>query len=61
MEWITAHADTVLIIFTMISSLIGMVMWLNGKFNSIEKDIAVIKTVLMCRGIYPTNLDKEAK
>jgi hypothetical protein len=51
-EWISKHADTVLILSAIISSML----WMNGKFNEIEKDIAIVKTVLIMKNIMPTEL-----
>lgn len=61
MDWFTKHADTVVTI----GALIGSMLWMNGNFNSIdrrfselEKDIAIIKTVLVMKNIMPTDLCK---
>ncbi len=54
MEWMKKHVDTVIIIGAIITSML----WMNGKFNEIEKDIAVIKTVLIMKQIMPTELAK---
>lgn len=52
MEWFKKHADTVIILGSMVTS----VLWMNGKFNEIEKDLTVIKTVLIMKGIMPESL-----
>jgi len=39
-----------------ISTIVGAAVWMNGKFNAIEKDIAVIKTVLIMKDIMPERL-----
>ena len=61
MEWIKKHTDTVIIITSIASSML----WMNGKFNDIdkqfseiEKEIAIIKTVLVMRNILPSELAK---
>lgn len=46
------HVDTFVILGGIFSSLI----WMNGKFNEIEKDIAIIKTVLVMKNIMPNEL-----
>lgn len=56
MENIKKHADTVIILLTIVSSLLGSTMWMNSKFNDLEKDIAIIKTVLIMKNIMPTEL-----
>ena len=59
-NWLKKHIDTVIIL----TAFAGSVLWMNGKFNEIEKDIAVIKTVLIMKQILPSELagiDKESK
>ena len=63
MDWMKKHTDTVLIL----GGLLSAVLWMNGKFNGvdsqfskIEKDIAIIKTVLILKGIMPTELATNA-
>lgn len=57
MEFFKKHADTVVILGAVCTSLV----WMNGKingvnerFSAIEKDIAIIKTVLIMKQIMPT-------
>jgi len=52
MEWFRKHADTL----TILGALISSMLWLNGKFNELEKDMAVIKTVLIMKNIMPAEL-----
>ena len=59
MEIIKKHVDTVIILGAVISS----VLWMNGKFNSvdvrfgqIEKDVAIIKTIMILKNIMPPEL-----
>lgn len=59
MEWITKHADTCIIIGSIAASLI----WMNGKFNEVEKEIGIVKTelavvkaVLIMQKIMPSEL-----
>lgn len=54
MEWFKKHVDTVIILGSILSS----VVWMNGKFNELEKDILVIKTVLILKNIMPSELAK---
>jgi hypothetical protein len=62
MEWFKKHTDTVIILTAFGAS----VLWMNGKFNDIEKeiyllktDIAVMKTVLIMKDIMPKELAKK--
>lgn len=64
MDWMKKHVDTVVVLGAILSS----VFWMNSQFNSVdsrfasmEKDIAVIKTVLMMKNIMPGELCKVEK
>lgn len=65
MEWFKKHVDTLIIL----SAILSTVFWMNGKFddvndrfNQIEKDMAIIKTVLVMKNIMPPELAiKEVK
>lgn len=52
MDWFKKHADTVIIV----SSIVGACLWMNGKFSELEKDMAVIKAVLIMKNIMPAEL-----
>lgn len=59
MKWLKDHADSVVTIAT----ILGAVVWMNGKFTDIdhrfanlEKDVAIIKTVLIMKDILPKEL-----
>ncbi len=54
-NWIKKHVDTVIILSAFAASLI----WMNGKFNDLEKDMAVIKAVLVMKNIMPIELAKK--
>ncbi len=54
MEWIRKHTDLVI----MLGAFASAMLWMNGKFNEIEKDIAIIKTVLVMKNIMPSELCK---
>ena len=58
MDRIKKHADTVILMITIITSLLTSVMWMNTKFTELEKDILVIKTVLIIKGVMPIELAK---
>jgi acetyl-CoA carboxylase carboxyltransferase component len=66
MEWFKKHVDTVIILGAFGASLL----WMNGKFNDVEKDIgslkteiAVMKAVLIMKNIMPPEIckNKEVK
>ena len=57
MEWFKKHVDTVLIL----GAFAGCVLWMNGKFNEIEKDITIIKTVMIMSNIMPREYASEEK
>lgn len=52
MEWLKKHVDTVIIL----SGILGSVLWMNGKFNELEKEVVVMKTVLLMKDIMPKEL-----
>lgn len=54
MEWFKKHVDTVIIL----TGILGSVLWMNSKFNDLEKEMAVVKTVLIMKDIYPKELAK---
>lgn len=55
MDWFKKHVDTVIILTAFASS----ILWMNGKFNDLEKDITIIKTVLIMKNIMPCELAVE--
>lgn len=52
MEWFKKHVDTIVVLGGILSS----VLWMNHKFDQVEKDILVIKTVLVMQRIMPSEL-----
>ena len=52
MDMIKKHIDTTIILGGILTS----VLWMNHKFNSIEKDILVMKTVMQIRGIMTNDI-----
>jgi len=54
MDWVKKHVDTVIILGGILTS----VLWMNGKFNQLEKEVAVVKTVLIMKDILPKELVK---
>lgn len=57
MEWFKQHADTIAIIGTFMACF-----WtLNSKINEMDKDLAVIKAVLIMKNIMPTELCKKTE
>jgi hypothetical protein len=58
-NWFKKHVDTVIVLGGILSAMIWMNAKFNGidsKFSTIERDIAIIKTVLVMKGIMPDNL-----
>lgn len=52
MDWVKKHVDTVIVLGGILSS----VLWMNHKFAEIEKDMAIVKTVLIMKNIMPQEL-----
>ena len=57
MEWFKKHADTIVILGSFALCFCNM----NEKINAIEKDLTIVKTVLIMRNIMPTELAKNEK
>jgi hypothetical protein len=63
MDLFKKHVDTVIILGGILTSII----WMNSKFNSVDKslsdvnkEIAVIKAVMIMKNIMPVELAKDA-
>jgi hypothetical protein len=61
MDWFKNHTDALVVLTGVIAS----VLWMNGRFNEVdkrfndlEKDIVMIKTVLLLKNIMPPELAK---
>ena len=59
MEWFNKHTDAIIVI----SAIVASMLWMNTRFNevdnrfaSLEKDLAIVKTVLIMQKIMPTEL-----
>jgi hypothetical protein len=52
MEWFKKHADTVMIL----GGILGAMIWMNGKFNDLDRRLVRIETILIMKGIMPENL-----
>lgn len=62
MDWFKKHVDTTIIL----SAFAVSILWMNGKFNAVDKqfadihqELAVIKTVLIMKNIMPSELAHE--
>ena len=58
-KWLKQHADTIVVL----GAILGSFLWMNGKFNSIELRLNTIETVLIVKGVMPSqicnNVEKE--
>jgi len=50
--WFKEHVDTIVVLGALTTGFL----WINGKFNEMEKDISTIKTVLIMQRIMPAEL-----
>jgi len=55
MEWFEKHTDTVIVL----GGIVGSLLWMNHKFNNLEREILIIKTVMLMKGDYPRELAKQ--
>lgn len=51
-EFFKKHTDTIIVL----GAIFGGFLWMNAKFNDLEKDMAVMKTVLIMQKIMPAEL-----
>lgn len=51
-EFFKKHTDTVVVL----GALFAGFLWMNTKFNEIEKDLTIVKTVLIINKIMPSEL-----
>lgn len=56
MEWFKKHVDTVIILGSFALCFWNMNEKFNEKFTILERDITVIKTVLLMKNIMPAEL-----
>jgi hypothetical protein len=63
MDWFKKHTDAILVLTAVATSMI----WMNGRFNEVEKrfnelekDIVMIKTVMLLKNIMPPELVKSS-
>lgn len=51
-DWLKRHADTVVIM----AGILGSFLWMTGKINDIDRKLIRIETVLIIKGIMPSEL-----
>ena len=61
MDWLKKHTDALVVV----GSIVTCMLWMNTRFNEIdrrfseiEKEMAIIKTVLVIKGVMPMELAK---
>jgi hypothetical protein len=47
MDWIKKHTDTVIVL----GALFGGFLWLNGKFNDLDRRLVKIETIMYIKGL----------
>lgn len=52
MDWFKKHVDTVVVL----GGILGSVLWMNTKFNDMDKRLIRIETVMILKGIAPPDL-----
>lgn len=57
MDLFKKHVDTVIVLAALFSGFL----WINGKFNDIDKQLVKIETVLIMKNIMPPELAKVEK
>ena len=61
MDWFKKHADTIVILGSFALCFWTMNEKINDRFNVIDKDLAVIKTVLIMKDIMPKELAEKGE
>jgi hypothetical protein len=54
--WLKKHADTLVILGAFALAFWTLNEKMNDRFNALEKDVAIIKTVLIMKNIIPPEL-----
>lgn len=54
MEWFKKHVDTVIVL----GGILTATLWMTSKINDVEKEMAIMKTVLIMKNIMPSELVK---
>lgn len=57
MDWIKKHTDTVIVLGALFTGLL----WINGKFNDMDRRLIKIETILFLKGIIPPELASNLK
>lgn len=52
MELLKKHVDTVVVL----GGILGAMLWMNGKFNDVDRRLIRIETILIMKGIMPSEL-----
>lgn len=60
MDKLKKHLDTAVVLLSILASLMTTIIWLNGKFNDIDRRLIRIETVLVVQGIMPRDLAADA-
>lgn len=56
MNWFKKHADAVMVMAVVVGSVVWIHEKMDSRFTEIEKDLAVIKAVLVMKNILPVEL-----
>jgi hypothetical protein len=52
MELLKKHVDTVVVLGGILSAML----WMNGKFNDVDRRLIRIETILIMKGIMPSEM-----
>jgi len=52
MEWIRKHTDTVIVL----GGILGAVLWMNGKFNDVDRRLVKIETIMYIKGFIQSEI-----
>lgn len=57
-SWWKAHTDTVILFFTILTSILTATIWITSSLNNLDKRLTVIETVMILKNMMPKELAK---
>ncbi len=55
-RWFSRHIDTIVVIFTVVTGFFMFYNKLDTRISNIEKDMAIVKTILIMKGLAPAEI-----
>lgn len=55
-KWFKEHFDTIILFFTILTSILTATIWITSSLNSLDKRLTVIETVMILKNMMPKEL-----